>query len=416
MPPKTSKTSKTDADDSEEQPAWARNFEARLIAHFDDLQSRVDASDRRMDEFMNVQKQQGESIASNSQSISNLRQQHTQNGTLLASLRENVASITSTLQSSTTATSNRALPEDTYEFFTPEELCTYYASVSSASPPLTIDSVDVICSRSLLNPLPVFSFRPVTSLNVQVAMQNCKSSSCGSDGIPATVMRLASQTISDIFTKLTNVSFETGVFPSAWKLSSIVPLSKKPSPTTPSDTRPISLLPELSKVLERLAHTQLTEHLSEHDLLDTHQHDFKPTHSTQTAFLDLTESVRSAIDDRKVTLLVSFNFSKAFDTIDHSILLSKLHRLGYSHLSLKWFASYLSNRQIAVQRQDSTLTPSQRMLQKEAGEEQVHLRHSLTNVNIGYTSDEGLPERRHSIRRRDYHQAATSSDMAAKSE
>uniref|UniRef100_A0ABD2W5R6 Reverse transcriptase domain-containing protein n=1 Tax=Trichogramma kaykai TaxID=54128 RepID=A0ABD2W5R6_9HYME len=161
-------------------------------------------------------------------------------------------------------------------------------------------------------------------------------------------MRLATQTISDIFSKLTNVSFETGVFPSAWKLSSIVPLSKKPSPSTPSDTRPISLLPELSKVLERLAHTQLTEHLSKHDLLDTHQHGFKPAHSTQTALLDLTESVRSAIDDHKVTLLVSFDFSKAFDTIDHSILLSKLHGLGCSHLSLKWFASYLSNRQIAV--------------------------------------------------------------------
>ncbi|KAL7307887.1 hypothetical protein TKK_0000203 [Trichogramma kaykai] len=111
MPPKTSKTSKaskTDANDSEEQPAWARNFEARLIARFDDLQSRVDASDRGMDELVRVQKQQGESIASSSQSISDLRQQHTQNGTLLASLRENVAAITSTLQSSTTATSNRA--------------------------------------------------------------------------------------------------------------------------------------------------------------------------------------------------------------------------------------------------------------------------------------------------------------------
>ncbi|KAL7297501.1 hypothetical protein TKK_0009866 [Trichogramma kaykai] len=81
------------------------------------------------------------------------------------------------------------------KLFTPEELCTYYASVSLTCPPLTHDSVDVICARPLLNPLPAFYFRPVTSLDVQVAMQSCKSSSCGSNGIPATVMRFATQTI-----------------------------------------------------------------------------------------------------------------------------------------------------------------------------------------------------------------------------
>ncbi|KAL7306731.1 hypothetical protein TKK_0001102 [Trichogramma kaykai] len=151
MPPKTSKSSKTskaDADDSEEQPAWARNFEARLIARFDDLQSRVDASDRRMDEFMRVQKQQGESIASNSQSISDLRQQHTQNGTLLASLRENVAAITSTLQSSATATSNRALLEDTCE-----------ARVSGL--PLSLDTADVATAERILAALNLSRLAPL---------------------------------------------------------------------------------------------------------------------------------------------------------------------------------------------------------------------------------------------------------------
>ncbi|CAB0039948.1 unnamed protein product [Trichogramma brassicae] len=147
MPPKTTKP-KTDAVDNSEQPAWACKFEARLNARFDDLQSRVDASDRRMDEFVRVQKQQGESIASNSQSISDLRQQHVQSGTLLASLRENVATIASTFRSSATVASNRAPLEDACE-------------VRVSGLPLSLDTADVATAERILVALNLSRLAPL---------------------------------------------------------------------------------------------------------------------------------------------------------------------------------------------------------------------------------------------------------------
>ncbi|CAB0043183.1 unnamed protein product [Trichogramma brassicae] len=88
---------------------------------------------------------------------------------------------------------------------------------------------------------------------------------------------------------------------------------------------------------------------------------FRPLHSTQTALLELTDSVRLAIDKRMITLLVSFDLSKAFDTIDHRLLVRKLRAIGCDGQAVRWFASYLSGRSIAVQREDGSLTPDRRI-------------------------------------------------------
>ncbi|KAL7286989.1 hypothetical protein TKK_0018787 [Trichogramma kaykai] len=187
-------------------------------------------------------------------------------------------------------------------------------------------------------------------------MAKCSSSSTGPDGLPLSVLKIASSTLAEHIAHLANSWFATGVFPSAWKLSSVIALSKCPTPQSPSDTRPISLLAELSKIIERLAHAQLPTHLAQHNLLDPQQHSFRPGHSTQTALLDLTEAVRVAVDKRKVTILVSFDFSKAFDTIDHGVLISKLRRIGCDAAAVEWFAGYLSDRMIAVRGDDGTLS------------------------------------------------------------
>ncbi|CAB0034121.1 unnamed protein product [Trichogramma brassicae] len=160
------------------------------------------------------------------------------------------------------------------KFFAPDQLCQYYASVSSASPALDVGAL-VAALASLPNqPDPEsFSFRHVTSWDVEVAMTRCRSSSCGSDGVSARMLRLASPALYSHLAELFNLSFDAGVFPSEWKHASIVALSKVPSPATPSDTRPISLLPEMSKVLERLAHAQLTDFLEQRNLLDARSMD-----------------------------------------------------------------------------------------------------------------------------------------------
>ncbi|CAB0032937.1 unnamed protein product [Trichogramma brassicae] len=113
-----------------------------------------------------------------------------------------------------------------------------------------------------------------------------------------------------------------------WRRRATPRASKNNSPSTPSDTRPIAQLPEMAKVLERIVHGQFLSHLTANGLLDAHQFGFRPGRSTQTAILDLTESIRQAIDKRKVSMIVSFDFSKAFDTIPHSLLIEKLRRIG----------------------------------------------------------------------------------------
>ncbi|CAB0033475.1 unnamed protein product [Trichogramma brassicae] len=181
-------------------------------------------------------------------------------------------------------------------YFSSETLCQHFARVSSASPPLTSEIVRSLLSVPLPRTTPSFSFARVTAADVLSAMARCTSSSTGPDGIPLSVLKLASSTLAEHIANLANRSFESGTFPSAWKLSSVVALSKCSAPSSPSDTRPISLLAELSKIVERLAHAQLSDHLSRHSLLDPQQHGFRPGHSTQTALLDLTESVRMAVD------------------------------------------------------------------------------------------------------------------------
>ncbi|CAB0036802.1 unnamed protein product [Trichogramma brassicae] len=164
-------------------------------------------------------------------------------------------------------------------YFSSETLCQHFARVSSASPPLTSEIVKTLLSVPLPRTTPSFSFARVTA-DVLSAMARCTSSSTGPDGIPLSVLKLASSTLAEHIANLANRSFESGTFPSAWKFSSVVALSKCSTPSSPSDTRPISLLAELSKIVERLAHAQLSAHLSRHSLLDPQQHGFRPGHST----------------------------------------------------------------------------------------------------------------------------------------
>ena len=120
----------------------------------------------------------------------------------------------------------------------------------------------------------------------------------------------------------------------------IKPIPKVTIPISASDYRPISLLPALSKIIEKLANKQIVYYLVKHDLLDPSQSAYKKNHSTQTALLKLTEDIYDAIDDSEITLLVLLDFSKAFDTVNHRLLLAKLNILGFQEKTCDWINSY----------------------------------------------------------------------------
>ncbi len=193
-----------------------------------------------------------------------------------------------------------------------------------------------------------FSFKPVVLSDVVLAIKHFSSQARGVDGVPQSIIVKALPTIGNHLVRIFNSSFALGVFPEVWKKARVIALRKTATPSSVADFRPIALLCFLSKVLEKIAHTQVSEFLAGGDKLDPLQAGFRRHHSTQTALLKLTDDVRMAIERKQVTLLLLFDFSKAFDTISRSTLMRKLRLLGFSRSALVWIDSYLRGRSQCV--------------------------------------------------------------------
>ena len=145
--------------------------------------------------------------------------------------------------------------------------------------------------------------------------------------------------------KLFNISIETNIFPSEWKLAKVTPIHKNKERDDPNNYRPISVIGAIAKVFERVVYNQLYFYLTENNLLNKYQSGFRPLHSTVTALLDATNEWYFNMNEGHLTSVVFLDLAKAFDSVDHSILLRKLQLFGISERSLGWFFSYLDNRQ-----------------------------------------------------------------------
>ena len=195
--------------------------------------------------------------------------------------------------------------------FSLDELNSYFASVSTSSTENLDDTVHLIESA----PNYGFNFRKVTLNDVILAVAHFSSQATGSDGISHRVIAKSLPTLGPYLVKLFNKSLLGGIFPTEWKKSLLVAIKKTSTPSSPSDFRPVALLCFLAKVLEKLAHDQITEYLQANKLLDPLQTGFRSHSSCETALLKLTEDIRKGRNKRLVTLLLQFDFSKAFDQI-----------------------------------------------------------------------------------------------------
>ena len=150
--------------------------------------------------------------------------------------------------------------------------------------------------------------------------------------------------IAPILTDLFNLSFSSGVFPSALKIAKVIPVHKKLSRLDCSNYRPISILSNLDKVLERLMYNRLYKFVEDNNLIYPFQFGFRKKFSTSLALLSLTETIKQEIDSGKYGCGIFIDFQKAFDTVDHNILTKKLHYYGIRGIPNNWFKSYLNNR------------------------------------------------------------------------
>ena len=170
----------------------------------------------------------------------------------------------------------------------------------------------------------------------------------GIDKISMRVIKDSLPVILPTITSIFNASLTSGVFPSAWKMAEITPIPKECDHEQANNNRPISLLPMLSKVCEKVVLNQVVSYLDINKRLSTEQSGNKKYHSTETSLIETTDTFLHAIDKKEVTAVVLLDMSKAFDSLDHKILMLKLQDVGMSLGALNWFSSYLSNRQQVV--------------------------------------------------------------------
>ena len=185
---------------------------------------------------------------------------------------------------------------------------------------------------------------PVTNEECYKIIQNLKNTKTDLNELPIKLFKLCSPLILDPIVRLINSSFSRGVFPECLKKAIIIPIHKKESKCSVGNYRPISILPYFSKIFERCLYRRLLQFFSRYNLLSPCQFGFRKNLSTADALLSFTEFQYDVLDAEEFSVNVLVDFTKAFDTVNHQILLNKLDRYGVRGLPLALLKSYLSNR------------------------------------------------------------------------
>ena len=202
-----------------------------------------------------------------------------------------------------------------------------------------------------------FSYVEPSYILKQLQKLSC-SKATGLDGLSARLLKVASPHICGPLSYIINFSLRSGTFPQEWKSARVIPIFKSGARDDVNNYRPISVLPVVSKLLERIVHDQLYQALTSSGAISRWQSGFRPGFSTETAASFLVDNILSGMDGigkkkvKKLTGVLFLDLKKAFDTVDHRTLLGRLEHAGVRGVELEWFTSYLTQRSQAVQIDD----------------------------------------------------------------
>lgn len=198
-------------------------------------------------------------------------------------------------------------------------------------------------------PVRSFYFKKITPLQVERVI-NALNSNCsaGPDGLEMRFFKIASHILSFPLAYLFNLALETGETPSSWKCARVTPLHKGGDTQDVNNYRPISIINSITKIFEKLIFNQITTYLNDNNLLAPQQSGFRSNFSTSTALMKFTNDIFSSLDNNRPTGAIFIDLTKAFDMVDHYLLLDKLYAIGFSSDSLLFFNSFLHHRSHCV--------------------------------------------------------------------
>lgn len=189
---------------------------------------------------------------------------------------------------------------------------------------------------------------PTTQQEIKNILDNLKCTAAGIDDIPPKLLKLTSTTIAAPLSYLINLAFTQGVFPVNLKTAKVIPVYKKGEKKDISNYRQVSVLPAFSKVYEKAISCRLVNFLEHNSILSECQHGFRRNRSTETALMQFTSHIYKYLDDKFHVAGVFLDLTRAFDSLDHQILIDKLFNAGIRGVPLQLFKSYLYNREQSV--------------------------------------------------------------------
>ena len=171
------------------------------------------------------------------------------------------------------------------------------------------------------------------------------SNSSGHDHFTSKFVKLSAPILIPALEKIFNLALKTGVYPDNLKIAKVIPIFKKGDPASVNNYRPISILSTINKIFEKILYARLMKYIDNFQLLYKYQFGFRKNHSTEHALIEITDQIRLSMDNNQITCGIFVDLSKAFDTVNHHILLDKLENIGIRGKALELFKSYLSGRQ-----------------------------------------------------------------------